>query len=243
MRAATLRMRAVLAVLALASGGAGASEAGSDGELKPFTASYTITWHGLSAGDSTVQLERLEDGRWSYTSQTSAHGLFRLAMPAHLTSRSVFRIKGDQIIPETFTADDGGGNAKDQDIVFDWAAGRVRGVAERRKVDLPTQPGLLDTLSVQVALMRGLFAGDVPAKFVLVDKDRIKDYDYAWQGHEQVQTDAGTYETVIYTSRRPGSGNATWFWCAPELGYLPLKVERHDGDDVQWSMRLEEVKR
>ncbi len=88
---------------------------------------------------------------------------------------------------------------RDQDITFDWAAGRVRGVAERRKVDLPTQPGLLDTLSVQVALMRDLFAGDVPAKFVLVDKDRIKDYDYAWQGHEQVETDAGKYETVIYT--------------------------------------------
>ena len=77
----------------------------------------------------------------------------------------------------------------------------------------------------------------------MIDKDRIKDYDYAWQGHELVETDVGNYETVIYTSRRPGSGNVTWFWCAPELGYLPLRVERRSGDDVEWSMRLENVKR
>ncbi len=28
------------------------------------------------------------------------------------------------------------------------------------------------------------------------------------------------------------------FWCAPELGYLPLKVERRDGKDVEWSMAV-----
>jgi Protein of unknown function (DUF3108) len=214
------------------------------GELKPFTASYSITWHGLSAGTSQLRLEHLADDRWSYTSQNTARGLFRLAMPAHLTSRSVFRIEGEQIIPETFTADDGGsGESRDQDIEFDWTAGRVHGVAERKQVDLPTRQGLLDTLSVQVALMHDLLEGRTPTRFVLVDKDRIKDYEYSRRGQERVRTDTGEYDTVIFSSNRPGSRNGTWFWCAPELGYLPLKVERHEGDDVQWSMRLDDVTR
>ncbi len=200
-----------------------------DSELKPFTAAYSITWKGFSAGSTQVKLEHMADGRWSYSSQSNAHGLFRLAMPAALASRSVFHIQDDQVIPETFTADDGATSTdKDQNIVFDWAAGKVRGTAERKPVNLATQPGLLDSLSVQVALMHALLGGHVPERFVLLDKDRIKDYVYATQGKERLVTDAGTYDTVIFSSSRPGSANGTWFWCAPELGYLPLKVERRE---------------
>jgi hypothetical protein len=231
-----------MALLLLAGGDALA--ASSETRLQPFVANYSITWHGMSAGATTLTLERLPDGRWSYRSQSTARGLFRLAMPAELSSRSVFRIVDDRIIPETFVAADGAkDDTRDQDIIFDWTAGRVRGVAERKKVDLPTQPGLLDAQSVQVALMHSLLAGRTPERFVMLDKDRVKEYLYATQGRERVQTDVGTHDTVIFRSSRPGSRNGTYFWCAPELGYLPLKVERREGNDVQWSMRLRSVVR
>jgi hypothetical protein len=218
--------------------------AGAETRLKPFVANYSITWHGMSAGTTQLKLERLPDGRWSYSSQSTARGLFRLAMPAELSSRSVFRIVDDKVIPETFIAEDSAkDDDKDQDIAFDWAAGRVRGVAERRKVDLPTQPGLLDTLSVQVALMHALLGGRTPDRFLLLDKDRVKEYLYATQGKERVQTEAGTWDAVIFRSSRPTSRNGTYFWCAPDIGYLPLKVERREGKDVQWSMRLRSVER
>jgi len=41
----------------------------------------------------------------------------------------------------------------------------------------------------------------------------------------------------------PGSRKGTWFWCAPELGYLPLKIERRDGKNVVFSMRLKQIQR
>jgi len=225
--------------------GCGLAVAGAveDG-LKPFTASYSISWHGIAAGSTQLQLQLLSDGRWSYRMQTFARGLARLAMPAQLDSRSVFRIQDDKVMPETFTVDDGtDDDDSDQHVVFDWEAGRVRGIAERKRVDLQLQPGLLDTLSVQVALMRELLAGRTPERFVLLDAERIKDYIYTTQGREKLQTDAGTYDTVIFRSSRPGSRKSTWFWCAPELGYLPLKVERRDGSDVQLSMRVRSAQR
>jgi hypothetical protein len=223
----------------------GIAPAGSpDDALKPFTASYSISWRGISAGSAQLQLELLSDGRWSYRMQTFARGLARLAMPAQMDSRSVFRIQDDHVVPQIFTVDDGtDDDDADQNVVFDWDAGRVRGIAERKRVDLPLQPGLLDTLSVQVALMRELLAGRTPERFVLLDAERIKDYLYTTQGRERLKTDAGTYDTVIYRSARPGSRKSTWFWCAPELGYLPLKVERRDGSDVQLSMRVRSAQR
>ena len=117
---------------------------------------------------------RLPDGRWSYQSLSTARGLFRLAMPAELRSRTIFTIREGRIVPELFTADDGAASSsKDQELRFDWNTGRVTGVAEKRSVDLPLQPGLLDTMSVQIALMQELLVGNTPRYFVIVDKDRI----------------------------------------------------------------------
>jgi hypothetical protein len=233
-------LRAAALLLVMGSPFAAAAETG----LRPFTASYSITWHGMSAGNSQLRLERLAEGRWSYSSQSSAKGLFRLAMPAELSSRSLFRVVEGRIVPESFSAEDGSsGNEKDQHIVFDWTAGRVTGTAERKPVELATQPGLLDTLSVQVALMHELLAGRRPAYFALVDKDRIKDYEYSAEGEETLKTAVGEHRTVIFRSRRPGSKNGTYFWCAPDLGYVPLKVERREGKDVEWSMALKSVQR
>jgi hypothetical protein len=226
-------------LLAIAAMGAFASRPAAAAELEPFTASFSITWHGMSAGTARVQLQRLPDGRWSYESVSTARGLFRLAMPAELRSRSLFAIRDGHIIPESFTAEDGtSSTGKDQDVRFDWDAQRVTGTAERHHVDLPLKPGLLDSLSVQVALMHELLSGRTPQYFVLLDKEKIKDYNYSAQGQETLQTVLGEKHTVIFSSSRPGSTDATWFWCAPDMGYLPLKVERREGKSVQWSMTL-----
>jgi Protein of unknown function (DUF3108) len=217
---------------------AGALEAPTS-ELRPFTARFSITWHGMSAGTARLQLQRLEDGRWAYQSLSTARGLFRLAMPAELRSRSEFAIREGRILPDRFTADDGASStSKDQDLRFDWNTQRVTGVAEKRRVDLPLQPGVLDTMSVQIALMHELLVGNTPRYFVIVDKGRIKDYNYTAVGEETLVTPIGEYRTLVYRSTRPGSETGTYFWCAPALGYLPLKVERREGSKVQWSMAL-----
>jgi len=216
------------------------------GELKPFKATYSITASGFTVANAQVQLEKLPDGRWSYQSQTRPRGLARILKPAELSmlQQSVFRFREGQLVPETFTAEDGTSNdSKDQNLVFDWPAGHVSGIAERKPVDLPTQPGLLDELSVHVALMHALLAGHAPEHFVMLDGDRIKEYLYTAEGQERLKTEVGEYDTVVYRSNRPESHKATWFWCAPELGYLPLKIERRDGRNAVMSMRLEEVTR
>ena len=226
------------ATLALLPFVAGAGEA-RPAELKPFAASFNITWHGISAGTAQLQLQQLEDGRWSYQSLSTARGLFRLAMPAELRSRSVFSLREGRILPDRFTADDGStSSSKDQELRFDWAASRVTGIAEKRRVDLPLKPGVLDTMSVQIALMQELLVGNTPRYFVIVDKDRIKDYTYSAVGEETLATPIGEFRTLVFRSTRPGSDTGTYFWCAPALGFLPVKVERREGAKVQWSMSL-----
>jgi hypothetical protein len=201
--------------------------------LAPFKASYSIKWNGMAAGTGELQLEQLPDGRWAYTSRVHGRGLFRLAIPANQVSRSVFRIVNGKVVPDSYQSDE-----HEQQLSFDWGAGRVTGTVNRKRINLPTQPGLLDPLSVQVALMQELLSGRTPARFVLIDEERIKDYLYAVEGSEELESSAGTHRTDIFSSKRPGSRKATYFWCAPQLGYIPLKVERRDGREVEWSMQL-----
>ncbi len=206
--------------------------------LEPFVATYAIRWGGLNAGTGTVRLDRIPGANaWSYESRVQGRGLFRLAISSSQNARSEFDIVNGRVVPQTYTA------GSEQRIEFDWTRGRVTGEVDGKPFDLPTQPGLLDEQSVQVALMQELMSGRTPSRFVLVDENRIKDYLYAVEGSEVIESVAGTFRTDIYSSRRPGSRKATYFWCAPELGYIPLKVERRDGKSVEWSMRLTSLQR
>ncbi|MEO8315832.1 MAG: DUF3108 domain-containing protein [Pseudomonadota bacterium] len=200
-------------------------------ELRPFIASYSIT-----AGSAEVQLKRLDDERWSYEVRVKAFFLARPWMPAELTS-SLFAIQDGRVIPHQFTAEDRSSD-KVESLVFDWNRGRVTGIFERKPVDLPTQPGLLDSQTAQVALMNELLAGRTPQHFVLVEKGKIKEYTYTMEGSTTLRTAVGEHRTVIYRSTRAGSDKSTVFWCAPDLGYLPLKVERREGRNVNWSMTV-----
>jgi hypothetical protein len=109
-------------------------------------------------------------------------------------------------------------------------------------VNLPLQPGLLDGMSIQVAMINALLAGHPPTRFLMIDKTKIKDYLYTEEGTATIQTALGPYRTIIYRSGRPGSEDGTWFWCAPDLRFIPVKVERRNGKKVAWSMTLESAK-
>jgi hypothetical protein len=208
-------------------------------ELRPFMASFNVTWKGMSAGTSELELTHSGNSKWLYVSRSHASGLFRLVLPAELSSQSVFTIRDGLVIPEHFSGDDGTDSTqRDQDLRFDWNAGRVSGTAETRKVDIPVQPGVQDGMSIQIAMINDLVSGRTPTRVQMVDKDKVKEYLYTNEGNETLQTALGVQRTVVFRSARPNSEYGTWFWCAPDLGYLPVKVERRKGHKVQWSMAV-----
>ena len=49
--------------------------------------------------------------------------------------------------------------------------------------------------------------------------------------------------TVIFSSQADYSPRITRFWCAPERGYVPMKVEQKKDNDVQWTMAIRSMTR
>jgi hypothetical protein len=235
MRAEALIASALLFV-ALATTGARADE------LKPFEASYTWSWHGMTVAVSTVKLEQRGD-TWVYASKSSPRGIGKM-FSERPVQKSTLRVTDKGVEPLSYEADDGTSSTKRAaGVQFDWEHGRVTGVYEDVKVDMPLQPGIQDDLSVQIALMVELLAGREPQQFQMIDKNTVREYSYMREKQESVSTPLGTIDTIVYRSQKTGSPRVTRFWCAPSRGYIPMRVEQTKGDDVQWTMQVQTVKR
>lgn len=212
--------------------------------LTPFSADFEIVYRGMNAGSTTLELTAEGGERWRYVSRANARGVFKLALAGEIRQTSQFVLSNGTPRPLRYVADDGTEDVqRDIRLDFDWRAGRVRGTAEARPVDLPLREGLQDGMSVQIALMRELQEGRAPQRFFLIDKDEIKEYLYVDEGRATLRTVAGELDTVVWSSRRPNSDRVTRVWYAPSLGFLPVQAERKRGDRLEWSMRLKSYRR
>src|ERR1700745_1481778 len=77
------RRTASSAFLALLLAWLGASAAADElahgsSELKPFEASYTWVWHGMTVAVSSLHLEHQEGNKWVYRSKSEPRGLGHL---------------------------------------------------------------------------------------------------------------------------------------------------------------------
>jgi uncharacterized protein DUF3108 len=211
-------------------------------ELKPFEASYVWSWHGMTVAVSTLKLEQHGD-TWVYSSKSDPRGLGKM-FSERPVSESTLQVTPTGVRPLHYKADDGTPSTqRDAEVQFDWGHDRATGVYEDAKVDMPLQPGTQDDLSVQIALMVELLAGRVPDRFLMIDKNTVREYRYAREREESITTPLGKVDTIVYRSQKAGSPRITRFWCAPSRGYIPMRVEQRKGDDVQWLMQLQSLKR
>ena len=210
-------------------------------DLKPFKATYTAEWKGVTAGTTVLELRNAGADQYAYSSTSNARGIFRMAFSETLTQTSTFRLQDGQVRPVSFRGID----EKDREIRldFDWAAMKVTGVAKDRPVDLPLSPGAQDPMSLQIAMLRNVAAGSAPPTVSLIDSDKLKDYELRLEGNARIDTALGELDTVIYTTRRAGNDRMTRTWVAPALGYLPVRAERLRGKKTEFTLVIESVDR
>jgi hypothetical protein len=217
---------------------------GAEPELRPFSASYSWSWSGVTVAVSNTELRRDQGDEWVYSSTSEPRGLGRL-YPLRPKLQSVMLIKGDNVQPLTFLAT-GSGSRHDADVQFDWEKGRVTGRYEGVDIDLPLKPGVQDDASVTIALIDALLHGEMPQNISLIDKGGVREYQYRRTGEATLATALGPIATIIYTSHHPDSPRTTYFWCAPSKSYLPMRVEQRlkqkQGDEsLEWAMQIRSV--
>jgi Protein of unknown function (DUF3108) len=220
---------------------AGTRSAAAD-ELRPYTATYNGIWKGMTVAVSTLKLEQTGD-TWKFSSSSEPRGLGRMASGVFPPLQvSVVRVTNQGVQPQSFKSS-GGDPGNSIELNYDWQTHRVRGIYEGTMVDLPLTPQVQDDGSVQLGLMVELLAGRTPPTVQLIDKNSVREYDFSRDGEETIQTPIGDVHTVIFKSQKKYSPRITRFWCAPDRGYVPMKVQQKKGDDVQWTLEIQSLTR
>lgn len=167
-------------------------------------------------------------------------GLARLLAPRPVeeSSEFVYMNGSGEIQPLRYSFRDGTRRGNGNfGIEFDWDRGRATVTTNDLQTETEIPAGALDRGSLQVMLMaRG--RDFVPGQWTLIDEDGLETHELRDDGHEVVETPAGSFEARKLIQRRLGSSRRTLIWLAPDLDYLPVRIERQTDGETRVTLRL-----
>jgi Protein of unknown function (DUF3108) len=216
---------------------------GADAGVAIYTATYSVEYKGKDAGTAELSVRKLPDSNlYEFSSIVRAKGLLKLARPKPAVERSHFSVDANGIRPVEFWYEDGSRSGEDNlHVVFDWDRGIATFSTAEARRELAVPKGALDRGSLQVARMRDFASPDVPRSYTIVDDDSVAEYEYTDNGNATITTKAGSHATRAFTQQRAGSSRTTSIWVAPDLEFLPVRIEQRRGGEVQTALALVSV--
>jgi len=197
--------------------------------IPPFEMRYRVLRDGWHLGNATFTLQPAEDGTWLFKSQASASGLAALFVHSTFSERSHFALHDNRLQPLSYTYTDSGSPSHNEAIRFDWATGQALDTKGDKTAQIALAPGILDRLTVQLALSRQLAAGlTLPSSWAVVNGRELKHYHLERKGKDVLATPAGDFDTVIVARKDLESGRTTTFWLSPKYGWLPVKMQQKE---------------
>ncbi len=206
-----------------------AARAGVPGD---FAAVYELSLNRFGIGEARVALSAQPDGRYDYRSHTRPIGLAKLFRADQVQESSLFTLHKDRIRPLEYRFDHTGSKkGRHAYLRFDWQAGEVSNTVEGHTWQMDIPEGALDKLVVQVAVMMDLSAGKEKLTYAIADGGKLKEYHFAVIGEETIRVPAGEFRTFKIERVRKDFDRTTHLWCAPALGYLPVRIEQIEHED------------
>ena len=204
--------------------------------IPSFTAHYTLSRSGITVGETTRTLSPANNGEFIYQSVAHATGFLARFLKDEIIERSRWTHQSDSIRPLSFlTLRHGGKKERTLKQVFDWETRTATNIVNGNSSQFPLPPNTQDKLSYQILLMQDLKKGVRNLEYIIAESDKTNIYRFAIMGEEILATAIGTLRTLKI--RRIGDERNTIVWCAPDLHYLPVKLEQH-GDDGHLELKI-----
>lgn len=196
-------------------------------EIPDFSANYAVKLNGLQAGELKRSLVSNQDGTRTFSSETQAKGVFAFFKPDLVEEVSVWQLKNNTIQPNTYLYKrTGGKKEKYLSLDFDWQKKRVHIDDHKQPWSLDIKPHTLDKLVYQLTLMSDLADNKTQFSYFIADGGKIKTYNIDILDTEEITTPLGKIKAIkLIRHRARSKGRQTILWCAPELHYLPVKLE------------------
>ena len=197
-----------------------------------FELTYKIKAYGVVVGEMQISLTETDDANiYIYENLTRALGLAKAFRSGVMSETSRFRVTPAGLVPIQYDLDDSTDNPDDDThIAFDWTAGIADSLYEGEQRNIEIEPGTLDRMSADLAVILDLQAGNGPERYQMVHRNALRIYEFEYLGEEEVKTPAGKFSTVKYRRQRPGSKRSGIIWFSPALCYHVVQVESQKND-------------
>ena len=197
-----------------------------------FELTYKIKAYGIAVGEMQISLTETDDADiYIYKNRTRALGLAKAFRSGVMSETSRFRVTPAGLVPIQYDLDDSTDDPDDDThIAFDWNAGVADSLYEGEQRDIEIDPGTLDRMSADLAVILDLRAGNGPERYQMVHRNALRVYEFEYLGEEEVKTPAGKFSTVKYRRQRAGSKRSGIIWFSPALCFHVVQVESRKND-------------
>ena len=206
--------------------------------LRPFDAVYSGRISIAKVEVESRLRESETPGVYVYERSSEPRGLARMIRRDGVRECALFefRLAGARSLRYDYRDGDGGG--KSTSIRFDWDAGSAASTYKGETVTLALDDKPIDRLFEEVVLSTHIDSAPDSLRLAVIERNEQHEVVYTKRGTERVKTKSGTYDTVHYSRRRGESSRTTEIWFAPELGGLPVRIERFKEGKSQGSLSL-----
>jgi hypothetical protein len=202
--------------------------------LAPFEIDYEINRSGLALIDMQRRLIQTDNGEYRFESNSRPTRKISWLLKDRISESSLWQFHKQQLRPLHYHYQHRGGkNNQHIELDFDWPQGIVNDSQRTPVWSKKIPPQTSDKLLYQLQLMLDLQAGKETLSYTIVDHGKIRRYDFKRVGNDIIELPIGRYETVKL--HRNAGKRSTTIWCAPELNYLPVRIELtgKDGSTMQ----------
>ena len=208
-----------------------------------FEATFVLEAAGAKVARTQWSLAPGTDGTYVATSRTEPAGVLSLIRDEARFERSEWTWEGHWLKPLEYRYERTGRKSREIDIAFDWEANVARHDSPGASWRLPVPPGTMDKFIYILAMMHDLGRGKRNVEYTIADGGRrLKRYVLTGAGEERITTALGTFDTAVIRRERENSERKTTFWCAAELGFLPVKIVHVESDGKSMTLNIESLR-
>jgi hypothetical protein len=209
-----------------------------------YTASYRFGILTFTADTDTTMSWDDQAGEYLYNTNFEANGIASLKFPGMANDRGRFKLDCRGIVPVENRRDDGS-DKRDEDLLTEFDADNNRATVhyqgEIHEFDLPS--GTVDPQILSLAVMLDMQQGLALGTYTALDRTKIKTYPFKAIGEERLATKIGTLPTIVLQEGTDTSIRTRKVWVAPELDFLPVKIEYRRKGKTQATMTIDSLVR
>ncbi|QIR16165.1 DUF3108 domain-containing protein [Shewanella aestuarii] len=204
--------------------------------LTPHTADYKVYYGSIELGDAKYRLPATDSGYYQYffNSRVSL-----LMLSDERSLQSDFTIENGTLVPFRFVHQRSGtGSEYSEQTSFAKHQNLIHTIYKKEALKLDYQDLIYEPLMVQLQFRMDVIANKRPLEYKMVKEKEIDGYEFKIVGNETITVDGGTFETVKFEVVRNSKKRQTFFWMAPDLAYLPIRLSHYSKGSKQLDLQL-----